>query len=437
MASEKACNDSEIFTAELIRLFSVEWLRETARITGFIKRERKILPEFFFWAITLGYGVSICRTLAAIKRQYEKSNGQTISDSSWYYRFTPELVAFLHVCVIHGMKQLAKDSCRSLDSRLNCFLDVFIQDSSIIRLNKALADIWPATRSKTVAAGVKVSVLISVISNSTKSISIIPERTNDVKTLRIGPWIRDRILLIDLGFYKHGVFSKIQRNGGYFVSRVKSNANPTILEINRGCKIDKSKIIGKKLAEVLSELNGEIFDVNVEIAHYNNDKRQKKNLILEEFRLVAIYNTEDEKYHTYITNISEELLDARDIANLYRGRWEIELVFKELKSKYQLDVVETKNKQVIEALIWTSILTLIISRKLYNIIRKLNPDKQMARFTQLRWSNVFIESSQEILHDILCYLGAKDILRIKYDIYGSQAIDPHVNRVRFRDTLWT
>ena len=69
---------------------------------------------------------------------------------------------------------------------------------------------------------------------------------------------------------------------------------------------------------------------------------------MEEFRLIAIYNQDDEKYHVYITNISDELLTAKDIADLYRGRWEIELVFKELKSKYQLDIVETTNEQVIK-----------------------------------------------------------------------------------------
>jgi len=157
---------------------------------------------------------------------------------------------------------------------------------------------------------------------------------------------------------------------------------------------------------------------------------------MEEFRLIAIYNQDDEKYHVYITNISDELLTAKDIAALYRGRWEIELVFKELKSKYQLDIVETTNEQVIKAFIWISILTMILSKEIYNIVRKLNPDKQIARFTQMRWSNVFVESSHEILHEVLCYLGVKDIITTKYEIYGSQALDPHVNRERFRDNLW-
>ena len=159
-------------------------------------------------------------------------------------------------------------------------------------------------------------------------------------------------------------------------------------------------------------------------------------MILNEFRIVAIYNEEFKKYHIYITNISDEVLTAEDIANLYRGRWEIELLFKEMKSNYQLDVIETKNQQIVEALIWTSILSTIISRKLYNIIRKLNPDKQLIRFTLLRWSKVLIGHLYAVLQDILCYLDSKNVSLTWYKILVRQALDPHVNRDRFRETLW-
>ena len=436
MTNEEVCNDADIFVKSLCMMFSVKWLREAAKRTGFIKRERKIAPDVFFWVLVLGYGPFLQRTLAGIKRIYEKARKKTLSDSSWYYRFTPELVAFLHECVMHGMKHLAEESCRSLDPHLNCFSDVFIQDSTIIRLNKILADKWPAARSKTVAAGVKVSVLVSAKANGPKSISIIPERMNDIKTLRIGSWIRDRIILVDLGFYKYALFSKIQTNGGYFVSRMKSNANPVILGLNKGCNLVESKIKGKNLAEILKGLNGEILDLKIGIKYYKNKKGAQREQILEEFRLVAIYNEEDEKYHVYITNISDELLTAKDIAQLYKGRWEIELVFKELKSKFQLDVIETTNEQAIEAFIWLSILTMIVSRELYSLIKKLNPDKKPTRFTQMRWSNVFIESCPDFLRDILYYLGVKDIITTKLKIYESQALDPHVNRERFRDNLW-
>lgn len=68
--------------------------------------------------------------------------------------------------------------------------------------------------------------------------------------------------------------------------------------------------------------------------------------------MVAVYNDEDEKYHLYFTNISLDLLKPEEIARLYGARWEVEILFKELKSKCALDVVPTANPQIIEASIW-------------------------------------------------------------------------------------
>ena len=63
--------------------------------------------------------------------------------------------------------------------------------------------------------------------------------------------------------------------------------------------------------------------------------------------MVAVLNEEEQKYHVYITNIPSDVLKPEEIATPYRKRWEIELIFKELKSKYALDVVNTTNPQIL------------------------------------------------------------------------------------------
>ena len=103
------------------------------------------------------------RTLASLKRKYENEANKTLSDSSWYYRFTPELVEFLHQCVIHGIEELAKEPGRKLSKKLENFQDVLIQDITIVRLHSSLADKFPAARARTVAAGVKVGVPLQKI----------------------------------------------------------------------------------------------------------------------------------------------------------------------------------------------------------------------------------------------------------------------------------
>jgi len=53
-----------------------------------------------------------------LKQEYETESYKTIIDSSWYYRLTPELVKFLHQCVIYGIEELAKGLGRKLSKKL-------------------------------------------------------------------------------------------------------------------------------------------------------------------------------------------------------------------------------------------------------------------------------------------------------------------------------
>jgi IS4 transposase len=434
--SNTSFDGDNLVERELCNLFPSEWLRNKAKETGLIKRERKIDPVIIFWVLAIGYGTFLQRTLAGLKRNYETASNRILSDSSWYYRFTPELVAFLRECVARGLEHLAQEPSRTLSERLSPFEDVLIQDSTIVRLHEKLAKIWPATRSRKVAAGVKVAVLTSAIASSPKSVALFAENTNELKTLKIGPWIKDRILLIDLGFYKYQMFTRIKENGGYFVSRLKSNANPLIIEANRSYRGRSIDIRGKHLQDILKDLKRQVLDVDVEVAFNRRAYRGKEKKDNERFRLVAVYNEDEDKYHLYITNLSQDLLEPQEVARLYGARWEIEILFKELKSKYALDVVPTTNPQVIEAFIWIAILTLLISRRIYTMIRRLNPKANMVRFTQLRWSNIYSESASRILNAVLQFLGLDTSLITSFKISMSEALDPHVNRRHFTEEWW-
>ena len=69
------------------------------------------------------------------------------------------------------------------------------------------------------------------------------------------------------------------------------------------------------------------------------------------FRIVGVWNEEDECCHLCVTNLSAEEHDAPDIAKLYQARWVVELLFRELKRVYGLDEVTSSKPEVMEALI--------------------------------------------------------------------------------------
>jgi len=417
---------------KLNQMFPPDFLKRTARETGAFKRERKIKPVLMFWVLVLGFGVSLERSITALKRRYEAEAAEELSSSSWYDRFTPEFREFLRRCVLHGIEVQAQQPGRLLKERLQGFKDLVVQDSTVIRLHESLARKWPATRTSTVAAGVKVSTVVSAVVDGVRNVRLLPERTAEVRTLHIGPWVRDRILLLDLGFFKYGVFDRIQENGGYFVSRLMNGANPLIVGVNRTWRGRSVPVVGEHLKDVLPRLKRKLLDVEVEVEFNRQRYRGKHSLARTRFRLVAVYNKEEKKYHVYLTNIGVDRLDAEEIALLYRARWEIELTFKELKSRYQLDVIPSAKPEVVEAFIWIGILTLLCSRRVYLMVRSVDPEKA-PRFTHLRWAKVFMENASKLMDAMLRSNDIEYTIMTLMAIYESQAVDPNVNRERLME----
>jgi putative transposase len=421
----------------LEELYPPDELRSVAKETGMSVRYRKVDPVQIFWVLILSFGVKLERTLAGMKRNYEEWTGKTLCYGSWFERFNPELAAFLKACAAIGLEKMARMASRTLSEKLQSFKDILIIDSTIIRLHEALAKKFPATRSRKVAAGVKVSVLISAVANGPRTVTIHGERTGEVKTLSIGHWIKDRILLFDLGFFKFQLFARIGENGGYFVSRLKENADPIFLsslKVHRGRAID---LVGKRWSEIKTRLMRDVLDAEVEVSFSRREYNGKRSRDALKVRMIAVYNEDAERYHVYLTNIPPDVLRAEDIAALYRVRWAIELVFKELKGHYAIDVVKTTKAYIVECLIWTSILTMLASRRLYSLLLSSAPPEKRARYTPGRWANTFTERADLLLSCLKAHFGFASKESERFDklaaLYERHTLDPHVNRHRLPD----
>ena len=393
-------------------------------------------PVAFLWTLVLDFGVELHRHLEELRAGYAERTELPVTYPGFYLRFTPELSKFLKRCLEHALSELAHEPGRELDPKLARFEDLLLKDSSVVRLHASLAKKWPATRSRKVAAGVKVDLLVSVRANGPKTVALVGERTHDAKLLRVGPWVRDRLLLADLGYYSHRLFAKIGENGGFFISRWKKSADPLFvrsLSVHRGRAID---LEGKRLSEVLPRLQRQTLDAEVELAFRRRTYNGQRSGDTLRCRLVAVWDEAGGDYHLYLTNVGPEVLSAEEVARLYSMRWEIEMVFKELKSHYALDEFRTTNAQVVEALIWSALLTLAVSRRLHTLVRKRAPEELRPRYTQLRFAVNFRRGARHILSAMLYNLGLSKDRRNRFalNMYLVEAsLDSHIKRHRFRD----
>ena len=411
----------------LKRLFSDQRLNALARTTGFVKRQRKVKPVAFFWTLVLGFGVGSARNISGLRRAYQRSTGTTLVPSSFYDRFNVRLVAFLKAAVEHALCEFQL-TFHDLSDRFDAFQDIMITDSTVIKLHDALANLFPGCRTNTSPAAAKLHAVLSVKGRGKSTVKLTNGRTHDRRKFVVGDWVKGKLMLFDLGYYHFQLFKNIVGLGGHFLSRLKENANPKIVGVSEDSSTADKRLLGKTLQDVLRGLRREVLDVEVEVRAMARVYNGKRKTTVERFRLVAVRDSEERKYHCYLTSVPVEILSAQDISSTYRARWEIELVFKELKSGYRLDDVDSQKKEVVESLIYAVVLTLLVSRALLRSIAARIGRELRARVTPGRWWKVFAEYAQEL--QLLVIRPPREAPQLK-DLITTiehELIDPHTTR---------
>src|SRR5215470_5632119 len=217
--------------AALSRMFPAALLRRLARETETVRRRRRVDPVKLFWVVVLGVGGGE-RSFAALRRSYEKVTGETISASSFYNRFTPAFTQFLRALLRVGLEKLNR-CAEGATAVLGEIGEILCVDSTIVRLHDALATCWPACRTNHTLAAVKLHTVLNVRGKGPQRVKITSARVHDGPVLRAGQWVKGRLLLFDLGYFRYSLFAAIARHGGFFLTRLKDNANPTLRRLHR------------------------------------------------------------------------------------------------------------------------------------------------------------------------------------------------------------
>ncbi len=410
----------------LTSLFPTERLRQTAVQAGVQTRRRKVDVAAFFWTLVLGFGVGKVRTLAGLRRTYENRTGTPIEESSFYDRFTPAMAKWQREVLGEALTRVRTRS-RRLTDMMAGFRDLLRMDATVIRLHDLLKGAFAACRTNHTRAAAKLHVVMSVTDASPARVHLTPERTNDRSPWRrVGSWVRDCLLLFDLGYFGYALFARIDDNGGYFISRLKSNANPVIVAQNRRWRGRSRSVVGKRLQEALVGLKREVLDVMVKVEFERRVYRGVRRRDTAVFRVVGVFDVKTLGYHLYITNIPADRLEGHEVAEAYRLRWQVELLFKELKSHYRLDQMPSRKREVVESLLYAAVLTLVASHALLDALRRRLPPGRS--IPSLRWAAVFATVAPVLLTAVLRLVTRARPPDDLWLLLLSEAIDPNLAR---------
>ena len=412
---------------QLTSLVPTRRLNTLARQTGVVQRARKVQPLALFWTIVLAFGAGGERTLAGMRRAYEKSTGQTLVPSAFYDRFTKPLAAFFRAVMLRLLKDLRQAEVK-FRGLLEPFRDVLATDATLVKLHDLLERRYPACRTNHTRASAKLHLVMSVKGEGPRSVKLTSGRQHDGPVFRVGRWVRDRLLLFDLGYFRNQLFDCIDRNGGYFVSRLKENANPEIVATLRQWRGRSVPLVGERLRDVIERLQREVLDVEVEVVFRHRVYAGSRSGARRRLRLVGVQDPRTGRYHLYVTNITPQRLAAEEVARVYACRWQIELLFKEMKSHYGLEGLPSRKGPIVETLLYATVVTLVVSRRLLRAVR--DALRSLGRvIPEGRWAAIFATVAQEILSLALAPLRAvRERARWLEAMVLHEAGDPNLSR---------
>jgi hypothetical protein len=349
-------------------------------------------------------------SLEAIRREMKSNLDQDISRSAFWERLSRKrLKNFLSKVVGELMINLATSVSvgSHIASRLGV-TDILLVDSSTITLKDGAKNKYPGTGS---AAGIKWHACFSLMTGLMKWFQLTPSSTHDRQCIPDIKQLVGKLIIVDLGYYDFGLFFKIQEAGGFFLSRLKSNAVVYVKEIVQGLSEEH---VGRSLLSInFNKKMGTIIEVIIEKVH------DQDTLVC---RAVGFWNPSEKRYHWYMTNLTAL---ASLIYPLYRLRWQIELIFKACKNSLNANQITSEDGNIIESLLLASIAAHLSSHTLFEAaVNELDECQTMAISFQ-RISKVAVVLSQYFVRFLLNPSKHTEPLIRKIKLFVNELFDPN------------
>lgn len=175
---------------------------------------------------------------------------------------------------------------------------LYLLDATVVDL---CLPVFPWAKFRTTKGALKIHVGQDGDGYLPQFVHVTDGKAHEITWSKALKLLRGSMAVFDMGFSDYSGFQTLMRNGVYFVTKLKSNAQVTYLQ----------KRSGRKAAGVLEDRAIPLGDIPVPL------------------RLVRYHDQETGKEYRVVTNADHS--DVKTIAELYRERLQIELFFEWIK----------------------------------------------------------------------------------------------------------
>jgi hypothetical protein len=347
-------------TEKTKKIFNKNNLEEIARSTRFIERERKITAKNFLETVMLK---TVCNPMSSLEDlvcEFYKNDCE-ISKQALYNKFKKEGVKFLQK-VLEQLLCVEDNPLTKVRSILSFVKNIKVIDSTEIKLHKKLEKVFPQVRHQ--GAAVKLQTLMDVVNYQLLKIEITDSKSPDQGYKKHVEEIKKGDLLIaDLGYFCIDTFKRVAKAGGFYLSRYFKNCkiyNKDKEPVDLRNELKRAKGNEVILGVLIGESKMPCYCVAIRLTEEAYRKRQK-HLEKERRRNPRLKNKDDDelnKWTIFVTNLPS--LSGEDLLKIYRLRWQIELLFKMMKTWFQVRKIQASNQYRALITLYSALLAMAI-----------------------------------------------------------------------------
>lgn len=354
-------NPSQISTIKdtLLKCFSEDELTLMAEEVGFTVRQRSIKPVDLLVSLIACLGGDGCSTTQAdLHRKFVEMTGLNIAEHSWREQVKktafPKLILWLWIrCLETLCRKVIRFESTSPFSR---FRHIWLHDGSSQAIYDVLKDILPGRFNKVSPAAVEMHATVDLLEDNFVRVQMTEDTRSERACLpALHSSMSLTLMLIDAGYFDLEYFGAVDDREGNFLCRAPQSINPFVHQCVREDGKQYHRYEGKKLKEVLSSFpKDQCMDLDVEWSKLKGRT----------FRLVVRWNGQRECRVFIVTNLNRSEFSLKQVFLAYRLRWQIELIFKEVKSYAGWHRFNTKFVTLVISLILLSFIVATLKRYL-------------------------------------------------------------------------
>ena len=164
-------------------------------------------------------------------------------------------------------------------------------------------------------------------------------KQHEVRVARQLEYQPGTLLVMDRGYNDYGWFAGLTRQGVYFVTRLKENADYIVLQ-------------DRELPQRKGLLRDQV------ICFYQQARDGQEGY----FRRIEFYDEERDRVLVFVTNHMS--LAAATVAAVYKQRWQIELFFKALKQSLRVKTFVGTSANALKTQIWAALIAMLLIKYL-------------------------------------------------------------------------